>query len=74
MKNLETIKQNLYNGQSVSSIDDPVQTHAIYGLASSSDVYRLKMTLKEEKLANRFRQIKNHFGNYILCFKIKQDA
>ena len=72
MKNLTIIKQNLHNGQSITSIDDPVQTHAIYGLASSSDVYRLKNILKEEKLANRFRQIKNHFGNYILCLKIKE--
>lgn len=67
---LREVKRELSGNQYVQSIFDPVQTHAIYGLSSSSEVSELKFKIKNNGLGNRFRQLKNRFGNYILCFKI----
>jgi hypothetical protein len=67
---LKSVKRELSGNQYVQSIFDPVQTHAIYGISSSQEVSELKIKIKNSGLGNRFRQIKNRFGNYILCFKL----
>lgn len=53
----------------VQKLDDPVQTHAVYGVTNSpADIQLVKDVLKS-KGANRFRVVKNDFGKAIICFK-----
>jgi len=69
--NLDKIKALTQPFMSIQELFDPIQTHAVYGIRDKNDLDVLKYEIKEAKLGNRFRQIKNQYGFYTLCFKLK---
>jgi hypothetical protein len=57
----------MFNNFDVETIYDHRQTHAVYGISDKSELEDIKKALKA-KGANKFRQVKNNFNRYILCF------
>lgn len=57
-----------FRGSYISTIFDPIQTHALYGV-SKTQKDEAKAALKKIG-AKRFRVVNNDFGMSIICFKM----
>jgi hypothetical protein len=60
-------KEFMFDDYNVKPIWDYTQTHCVTGIGDSWRLGVIKKALKE-KGAYKFRQVKNSFGRYTLCF------
>lgn len=58
-----------FQGYTVRTLFDPVQTHAVYGV-HPNNVAKIKSALKDQVNATRFRIVTSGLGSKIICFKM----